>query len=184
MSRLEQRLSTLIGQLDPAGPILSESQAQTWAVARALYETADRLGHRLDLPQVEKLIYIAHGWSLACRGTPLIDEVVSVETFGPRLRSLTPLRYRYGREILPADAAEQIFAYAGPQRHLDPVAAEIILRTTVHYAPYPSWKLSALTRLKGGAHARALGDGRQAIANSEIQADFAEIAATRGASRD
>lgn len=184
MSRLGQRLSGLIRQLDPAGPTLSDSQAQTWAVARALYETADRLGHRLDLLQVEKLVYIAHGWSLACRGVPLIDEVVSVESFGPRIGSLTPLRYRYGREILPADAAEQIFAYAGPRQHLDPVAAEIIVRTALHYAPYAAWQLSALTRMEGGAHARALGDGLPAIANGEIETDFAELAAARGSSRD
>lgn len=177
MSRLGQRLSCLIGRLDPAAPILSHSQAQTWAVARALYETADRLGHPLDLLQVEKLVYIAHGWSLACRGTPLIDEIVMVEAFGPRLTSLGPLRRRYGRETLPGDAADAIFAYAGPREPLKPDAAEIIVRTALHYAPYPAWKLSALTRLDGGAHARAQAAGRPYIDNAEIRADFVGLAA-------
>ena len=181
MNRIGQRLSALIGQLDPAAPILSHSQAQTWAVARALYETADRLGHRLDLLQVEKLVYIAHGWSLACRGTPLIDEIVMAETFGPRLTSLGPLRRRYGRETLPSDAGDRIFAYAGPREPIAPAAAEIIVRTALHYAPYAAWQLSALMRPEGGAHARALADGRPYIDNAEIRADFVAIASAQPA---
>ena len=72
------------------------------AVAMANYflDLAKERGQTLTPMKVQKLVYFAHGWHLAIKGTPLIDEQVEAWSYGPVIRSLYREFREYGdREI-------------------------------------------------------------------------------------
>lgn len=55
-----------------------------------------------DIPishmKLQKLVYFAHGWHLAIKETPLIDESVQAWTFGPVIPSIYHLFKYYGNQ--------------------------------------------------------------------------------------
>lgn len=48
--------------------------------------------------KIQKLVYYAHGWHLAIKGTPLINEQVEAWPFGPVIPSLYYAYRQYGRD--------------------------------------------------------------------------------------
>lgn len=148
----------------------------TFSVIRAIYDACRRAGHSLDVLALEKLAYLSHGWSLACTGRALITEPFVVESYGPVLISLTRLRRIYGRSTLPAHEGDRVFGGTCVPFG-DPIAQfEVIARVVDRYGSYESWKLSAITRLAGGAHARALIAGAATLDDAAIRADFIALA--------
>lgn len=58
------------------------------AVANHFLELAKRDGKTLDPMKIQKLVYLAHGWSLALLGKPLITDKIEAWKYGPVIRSL------------------------------------------------------------------------------------------------
>jgi uncharacterized phage-associated protein len=58
------------------------------AVANYLLGRAWRERRKLDPMQIQKLVYYAHGWHLALRDQPLINEPVEAWPFGPVIADL------------------------------------------------------------------------------------------------
>lgn len=154
----------------------TEDGRRTFSVARAIYDACRRAGHRIDVPVLEKLLYLSHGWSLAVTDRALLSEPFVVEAYGPVLISLTRLRRVYERSLLPEHDGDRIF---GPD--CVPFAEgipqlEVILRVVDTYAGFTGWRLSALTRWPDGAQERALRDGLALLTDPAIRADFVAMA--------
>lgn len=153
------------------------SHAHTLSVGRAIYDASRRRGACLDVLQLEKLIYLSHGWSLACTNEGLLDEPFLIgDCLGPVLCSLRGLKRTYGREELPFTAGDAIFGGACVPFGDDPTQFEVIARTVAKYGHFTGWKLSAITRMGGGAYERAIAAGVTRLSDAEIRADFVALA--------
>jgi uncharacterized phage-associated protein len=66
------------------------------AIANEFLDRAEQAGTTLDPIKLQKLVYFAHGWSLALRDEPLIDEQVEARSYGPVVPSLRRAFRRFG----------------------------------------------------------------------------------------
>lgn len=65
-------------------------------VARYFLYLSARDNRTLTPMQLQKLVYIAHGWQLGWYGRPLVNEPVEAWQYGPVIRSLYTEYKRYG----------------------------------------------------------------------------------------
>jgi len=70
------------------------------AIANYFIDLAKRDGRELTPMKLQKLIYFAHGWSLAIYGKPLIDEQVEAWRFGPVISSIYHEFKRFGSQSI------------------------------------------------------------------------------------
>ncbi len=150
----------------------SATPTLTLSVARAIHDASRRRGAGLNVLQLEKLIYLSHGWSLACTNKPLVEEVFHVGETGPVLASFGVMKRTYGSDTLPTTDGDRIFGGDCVPFGDDIVQFEVIARTVAKYGHFMTWKLSAITRMDGGAYERALGAGVTHLSDDEIRADF------------
>lgn len=68
------------------------------AVANAVLEEAKTQGKSLTVMQLLKLVYIAHGWSLALLNAPLVDEEPEAWQHGPVFPSIYRELRRFGSQ--------------------------------------------------------------------------------------
>lgn len=76
------------------------------AVANYFLKLAERDGKQLTPMQLQKLVYFAHGWHLALRGQPLVDEHPEAWTYGPVFPSLYHAFKLFGGGPIPRPATE------------------------------------------------------------------------------
>jgi uncharacterized phage-associated protein len=67
------------------------------AIANYFLDLAEKNGESLTPMKVQKLVYFAHGWHLAFRDSPLIDETIQAWKFGPVIKSLYRDLREFGR---------------------------------------------------------------------------------------
>ena len=154
---------------------LSAQRDHTLSVARALYDGFRRRGETVSVAHLERMLYLCHGWTLACTQGPLLFERFQVELQGPTLYSLAGVRRRYGRESLPMHDGDAIFGgdcipYGDSIRTL-----EVIQRVLGRYGCYTSQRLGEITRMEGGAFQRALASNRDVLGDGEIRRDFVAL---------
>src|SRR5208282_4587731 len=87
------------GESSYIGAIRMNDQPQypSMAVANWFIENLSRV----DPLKLQKLVYFAHGWHLALRDQPLIDELVEAWDYGPVVPSLYHQFKRYGNQSIP-----------------------------------------------------------------------------------
>jgi uncharacterized phage-associated protein len=96
--------------------------------------------------QLQKLIYLAHGWSLALRGKPLISEDVEAWKYGP----VVPVVYHEFKEFR-ASAITRPARIGGTPETIDPEAQELIRAVWDRYKSFSGIQLSAMTHESGYA---------------------------------
>lgn len=114
------------------------------SAANAFLELARRNGKSLTNMQLQKLVYIAHGYSLAKLGKPLFHNNIHAFEWGPVIPNLYKTLRHYGagevKELIPTDAAP-----IGE----DSQEMEIIREVWQDYGDFSGLQLSDLTHRKG-----------------------------------
>ena len=118
--------------------------------------------------QVQKLVYFAHGMSLATLHQPLVADVFEAWRFGPVARPLYDALRQYGgtsilRLIEYGDGSpfsaepgeEPVVASANPA----PAQVRLINRIDTRFGGLPAFRLSALTHEAGSPWANVYRDG-------------------------
>ncbi len=122
------------------------------AVANAVLQMADAEGRALTHMQLQKLVYITHGWHLAVTARPLISETVEAWKYGPVIPELYELLKQFGREPVTAPLAWWDYE-AGARRTTVPrfpkESQEVIDRVWGAYKHLNGLQLSTLTHQKG-----------------------------------
>jgi len=114
------------------------------AVANAFLELSSQEGKRLTNMKLQKLVYIAHGWSLALLGQPLFYNDIQAWRWGPVIPKLyNPLR-KYGSgvvtEPIPTDS-ERVDVFSREM--------SIIEGVWKAYGQYSAMQLSSITHDNG-----------------------------------
>lgn len=100
----------------------------------------------LTLMKIIKLVYIAHGWHLAHKKSPLISEPVEAWPYGPVVPSVYYAFKQYGKKKieqgvrnLPVDKFEKV---------IPPDTLEILSNVWEAYKKFDAFELSSLTHQK------------------------------------
>lgn len=151
-------------------------------------------GFALTQMQLQKLVYFAHGWTLALTGNPLTLEQPEAWAYGPVYRDLYDHSKFFGRgpisrEITSADdeAARFFMHQKGanePYRaKLDRIERAIIDHVWKRYGSLSGAKLSALTHQPGTPWSNTYREGQGqncVIPNNAIETHYQEIAKSAG----
>ena len=101
-----------------------------------------KLGKGPSITQVIKLVYMAHGWTLALRGQPLINEQAEAWSYGPVLPTVYYAFRRFGTDNL-----RSIDIYGD---ELDDDTRALLDRVYEMYGQLSAKDLSRLTHIDGG----------------------------------
>jgi uncharacterized phage-associated protein len=115
-------------------------------VANEFFELAHAAGRRLTPMQYVKLTYIAHGWSLALFGRPLIREPVEAWKYGPVIPTLYRELKHFGSGPVTTPPVQSIF---GSKEPLDQADRELIADVYRKYGTLSGVQLSHLTHRPG-----------------------------------
>jgi uncharacterized phage-associated protein len=131
------------------------------AVANEFLKLAEQDGVKLSPMKLLKLVYFAHGWHLALKGEPLLNERVEAWRYGPVVPSLYHEFKRFGNGPITDEAREDVIerkpsgglrlSYRAPR--IDgsdsdsDFARRLIKRVWDIYGRLPAAKLSNLTHL-------------------------------------
>jgi len=113
------------------------------AVANAVLEEAAKQGKSLTIMQLLKLVYIAHGWSLALLNAPLVNEEPEAWQHGPVFPSIYREFRRFG--------SQGIVGYANgpfgstPQAALSEPQRSIVSSVVQNYGDLHAFALSRMT---------------------------------------
>ena len=101
-----------------------------------------KLGLGPSITQVIKLVYMAHGWTLALRGVPLINEEAEAWSYGPVLPAVYYAFRRFGTDNL-----DPIAVYG---EEIDDDTKAMLDRIYEMYGHLSPKDFSRLTHIKGG----------------------------------
>ncbi len=113
-------------------------------VANAFLDLAKRNGRQLTNMQLQKLVYIAHGYSLAVLGKPLFSDEVQAWEYGP----VVPILYKPLRKYGAGFVTEPVLTADSPVRQ-DSEEMSIIQSVWNAYGKYSGPQLSAITHAEG-----------------------------------
>lgn len=120
-------------------------------IANEFIKRAQERGLALTQMQLQKLVYLAHGWTLAVLGGPLVTDRVQAWEYGPVYPALYRALKRYGsapvsRLIVHGDFDRlKPFSQTPVQAGLTPQEHSLIDKVFDAYGGYPAFQLSALT---------------------------------------
>jgi len=118
--------------------------------------------------QLQKLVYIAHGWCLAFSGQPLTGDRPEAWDFGPVYRRLADALQAYGtapvhREIATDLSISDAFCESSRSRiaktDLDEFEMDTILMVYEDYGAFSAAQLSALTQRSGSPWEQVYANG-------------------------
>ena len=104
--------------------------------------------------KLHKIIYFAHGWHLAIRNNPLLDEMVEAWEYGPVIPTLYHEFKEYGSKEIPRTATDwnqatddfDIIPEVDPE---DRFVLSLLNKIFDVYGPMTALELAALTHEKG-----------------------------------
>lgn len=133
-------------------------------VASEFLRLANSNNKTLTSMQINKLVYIAHGFFVGNTGNPLIDEPVQAWQYGPVIKSLYHEFKQFGRSVINPSG------YIKNPSHLSADAKGLIKKVYDIYKDYSGLDLSNITHQAGTPWTSAY-NGRQ---NIEIPHDTIE----------
>lgn len=135
------------------------------AIANAFLELAERDGKTVTPLQVQKLVYLAHGWNLAIFGEPLIDEPVEAWPYGPVVPSVYHEFKSFGRGAIDRPAFRvapgpgfRVVDVPAPQEQ--PVA-NLLTKVWEVYRGFSGIELSNMTHVAGSPWSITTDGGRK-----------------------
>ena len=129
------------------------------AVANWFLDRADADGRELTHAQLQKLVYLAHGWHLANVGKPLIRDEVQAWPYGPIIPVLYQEFKQYGDLPINGRAFEFDF---GRRENVDiaadlpAVTLSVLEKTWIAYGDFSGADLSAFTSEEGSPWAEVV----------------------------
>jgi uncharacterized phage-associated protein len=151
------------------------------AVADAFLEMARRDGKSLTQMQLQKLVYIAHGWNLAVNNRPLTTDALQAWEFGPVYPALWDVLRQFGRDavthVLSVDNAEP--TTPTPADLFDADEKSVIAKVYEIYGHFHAFQLSAMTHKAGTPWCDVFEkqqNPRGAISDAAIKTHFVDIA--------
>jgi uncharacterized phage-associated protein len=152
-------------------------------VADELIGLAADEGRALDQIQLQKLVYIAHGWCLALYGQPLTGDRPEAWEFGPVYRRLADALASCGLEPVTA----RIFHSDEVRSELEVFERDLISRIYQDYSKFSGAQLSNLTRRGNAPWAQVYAEGTgkfRDIPHELVRAQFVRIAEDSATSRE
>lgn len=115
------------------------------SIANFFVEKSIGTGVELTPMKAIKLVYIAHGWSLAINDAPLIDEAVQAWKYGPVVPSVYSAfkSFKNGQITNMAHVFDN-FQMISPEVN-DPLVRDFLERVWNAYSGLTGWQLSAIT---------------------------------------
>ena len=161
-------------------------------IANEFIARAAKEGRALTQMQLQKLVYIAHGWNLAISGEPLTYDAPEAWEYGPVYKELRRALRSYGREPVAREIKRREFAPrmfdddGGSPAHasLTPEDIDILDRVHRDYSKFHAFQLSALTHREGTPWFRVYDQGSgkfDEIPSEMIRDHFVELARQRRA---
>ncbi|HLL72320.1 MAG TPA: type II toxin-antitoxin system antitoxin SocA domain-containing protein [Pyrinomonadaceae bacterium] len=114
------------------------------AVANVFYKLANNEGKKLTNMQLQKLVYIAHGFNLAVAGEPLFTDEVHAWEFGPVIPDLYEELKKYGAGEVKA----RLLTRTPPIKSDNP-EMDVINAVWGSYGKFTGPQLSAMTHKEG-----------------------------------
>lgn len=114
------------------------------AIANVFYKLARSEGKRLTNMQLQKLVYIAHGFNLAVLDEALFDDTVRAWEYGPVIPALYDELKQYGAGEVKA----RLLTRTPPVKEDDP-EMKVIRAVWNAYGKYSGIELSAMTHKAG-----------------------------------
>lgn len=127
------------------------------AVANRFLEHAEKAERRLTQMQLQKLVYIAHGWNLAINDRALTEDYPIAWDYGPVYGDLARALRRYGVSPVTEKIKIGDFDIGATGRlakeistgSFDEDEVAIIKKVFEVYGKYEAFKLSAITHAEG-----------------------------------
>jgi uncharacterized phage-associated protein len=137
--------------------------------------------------QLQKLVYIAHGWNLAINGQPLTWDSPEAWEYGPVYKELRKALRNYGREGVTRQIRNDEYtagqfddeADANAVAAIGPSETAVIDRVYRDYGKFHAFQLSALTHREGTPWTTVYDGGRgkfEEIPSEMIRNHFVELA--------
>lgn len=143
-------------------------------VAREILDLSRSSGRPLTPLELIKLTYLAHGWSLAFRGEPLVSEAAQAWQYGPVFPELYHSLKSFRAN--PVSHVPHSVAEAGAGCELDPVEKSLIQSVYEAYKSFNGVQLSSLTHQPNTPWDQAWRQGRNStISNDVIKAHFLDL---------
>ena len=115
------------------------------AIANEILRLAREAGRALTPMQVIKLVYFAHGWTLALLRKPLIRHQVEAWQYGPVVREVYWAFGAFGKQPITASVKDQ---FGQPYRAgLSPDERAVLRAVVKGYSHLHAYELSDLTHL-------------------------------------
>jgi len=113
-------------------------------IADEMLRIAKRKGRQLTPMQLMKLVYIAHGWSLAVMGRDIFSDRIEAWKFGPVIPTLYQAAKRFGRDEIPNSLVDD-----SPSGILDEEMQAFLDDVFLKYGHLSGIQLSNLTHMAG-----------------------------------
>jgi len=139
------------------------------AIANEFLKRAEKTGANLTHMQLQKLVYLAHGWNLAVNGEPLVEDDVEAWDYGTVFRKLYDALKIYGGRPITSRLKwgdDTPFGYEGATEacvDLDTKEKDVVDKVWELYGSFPAFKLSALTHADDGPWRKNFQAGRNKV---------------------
>jgi uncharacterized phage-associated protein len=158
------------------------------AVANEFLKIAEELGEPLTAMKLQKLVFYAHGWTLALTDKPLVSDPIEAWEWGPVIPALYHEFKRFGNEPITAPAYESSlhglkFGAFIPTLENSGSGSELVIAQTIveriwdEYSEFTAARLSNATHESGTPWADVYEPGKRhiRIPNQIIKKYFAGL---------